>query len=335
MNKPAEPKCHHLPLADLQPGGRTRAFEPELSRTRVTTVQVNVGKLCNMACLHCHVDAGPKRTEMMSASVAERVLELIDASPEVRCVDITGGAPELNPHFRRLVSRAAGAGREVIDRCNLSVLLEPGLSGTAEFLARTRVHVIASLPCYSADNLDRQRGTGAFDKSIQALRLLNELGYGQHGSGLELDLVYNPLGPSLPPPQHELELRYRSELGGSLGIVFNRLLTLTNMPIARFAHALARDNRLDPYMDLLVGAHNPAALEHVMCRSLVSIAWDGQLYDCDFNQMLELSHPDRQQQSIWSIASFDELSSSRIATATHCFGCTAGSGSSCGGALSL
>jgi radical SAM/Cys-rich protein len=327
-----------LPLARERPAAHDSSFEQALSdagrtlgRDAVTTVQINVGKLCNMACLHCHVDAGPKRTEVMPARVAERVLQLLAASRGVRCVDITGGAPELNPHFRELVAASARAGREVIDRCNLSVLLE--LPQTAEFLAENHVHVIASLPCYSAANVDRQRGAGAFDKSIRALRLLNALGYGKR-DGLELDLVYNPVGPSLPPAQAALEPKYRAELRAAFGVEFNRLLTLTNMPIARFAHALARDAQLDPYLELLVHAFNADAADRVMCRSLVSVSYDGRLFDCDFNQMLELPRPEAHQQTLWDIASFDALSSSRIASGRHCFGCTAGAGSSCGGALS-
>jgi radical SAM/Cys-rich protein len=332
-------KLRHLPLAGEPDSGQDAGFAQVLSREgrslrrgAVTTVQINVGKLCNMACLHCHVDAGPRRTEIMPARVAERVLQVLAASRGVRCVDITGGAPELNPHFREIVVAATRAGHEVIDRCNLSVLLE--LPKTAEFLAENAVHVIASLPCYSAANVDRQRGAGAFDKSVRALRLLNGLGYGRPDSGLELDLVYNPVGASLPPSQATLEAKYRAELRAAFGVEFNRLLTLTNMPIARFAHALARDEQLDGYMDLLMSAHNPAAVDHVMCRSLVSVSWDGRLFDCDFNQMLELPHPEPQQRTLWDIASFDALSGSSIATGRHCFGCTAGAGSSCGGALS-
>jgi radical SAM/Cys-rich protein len=277
------------------------------------------------------VEAGPKRTEIMPASVAERVLMLLAATPEIQTVDITGGAPELNENFRRLVSESRRMQKQVIDRCNLTVLFEPGLEMLAEFLAANNVEITASLPCYTESNVDQQRGKGAFEKSIRALRLLNAIGYGQPGSRLVLNLVYNPLGASLPPPQEKLEADYKSHLRESFGIEFNRLFTITNMPIKRFADMLVREGKHDEYMGLLANQFNPATVEHVMCRDLVSIGWDGKIYDCDFNQMLDLETPGGK--NIWEIESFSELANSRIATDSHCFGCTAGAGSSCGGSL--
>jgi radical SAM/Cys-rich protein len=303
----------------------------ELRRREVTTLQINVGKLCNQACHHCHVEAGPKRTEIMPASVAERVLMLLAATPEIQTVDITGGAPELNENFRRLVSESRRMQKQVIDRCNLTVLFEPGLETLAEFLAANNVEITASLPCYTESNVDQQRGKGAFEKSIRALRLLNGIGYGNPESGLALNLVYNPLGASLPPPQEKLEADYKGHLRESFGIEFNRLFTITNMPIKRFADMLAREGRQESYMGLLVNHFNRATVDHVMCLDLVSIGWDGKIYDCDFNQMLDLETPGGKD--IWEIDSFAELANSRIATGSHCFGCTAGAGSSCGGSL--
>ena len=303
-----------------------------LVRDRVTTLQVNVGKLCNQVCHHCHVEAGPKRTEIMPRRVAERVLELVQANPDVEVVDLTGGAPELIPSFRWLVAEARRAGRRVIDRCNLTVLFEPGQEDLAEFLAASGADVVASLPCYTAENVDAQRGRGVFDQSIEALRRLNALGYGRPGSSLRLDLVYNPLGAFLPPAQADLEATYREELGRLFGIEFHRLLTLANMPIKRFADFLARTGAAAAYMSLLVNHFNPATVRQVMCRSLVSVGWDGQLYDCDFNQMLEIPLG-AGARTVWEVDSLAPLAGAPIATARHCFGCTAGAGSSCGGAL--
>jgi len=306
-----------------------------LTRAPVTTLQINVGKRCNQACHHCHVEAGPKRPEMMSAETAERVLELLAASPEIKTVDITGGAPELNPNFRTLVRRSRARGVRVIDRCNLTVLFEPGQGDLAQFLASEGVAVTASLPCYTAENVESQRGLGVFDKSIEALAELNRLGYGELGSGLELDLVYNPVGAFLPPPQAKLEADYKRELGDRFGLRFNRLLTITNMPISRFAHMLEREGRHEAYMSTLVNHFNPATVDGLMCRHLVSVGYDGALYDCDFNQMLEIEigglEPGRN--TIADIESFADLAGAPIATDSHCFGCTAGAGSSCGGAL--
>lgn len=304
-----------------------------LRRERVTTLQVNVGKLCNMACHHCHVEAGPKRTEIMSARVVDRVIELVQTCPTVEVVDITGGAPELNPDFRRLVASVSDLGRGVIDRSNLTVLLEPGQEDLAEFLRCFRVHVVASLPCYQKDNVDRQRGKGAFERSLVALRRLNRLGYGRGGSGLKLDLVYNPTGPFLPPDQATLQQQYKRELQERFGITFDELLTITNMPIKRFADSLRRDGMHEKYVALLRQNFNPNTVSALMCRALVSVGWDGRLYDCDFNQMLEIDASDRPR-SIWDIEDLTELCGVEIATRVHCFGCTAGAGSSCGGALS-
>jgi radical SAM/Cys-rich protein len=302
-----------------------------LSRVETTTLQINVGKLCNQACHHCHVEAGPKRTEKMAPQVADRLLQMLEASPDIQIVDITGGAPELNSSFRRLVSESRRMGRHVIDRCNLTVLFEPKQHDLAEFLAAHQVEITASLPCYTAANVDQQRGRGVFDASIQALQMLNRLGYGGGDSDLILNLVYNPLGASLPPPQDKLEADYKHELREHFGIEFNHLFTITNMPIKRFAEMLLREGRAESYMGLLVNHFNAATVEGLMCRSLVSVGWDGQLYDCDFNQMLELGMPD--VRSIWDIDSFAGLSGKAIATGSHCFGCTAGAGSSCGGSL--
>jgi radical SAM/Cys-rich protein len=303
----------------------------ELRRREVTTLQINVGKLCNQACHHCHVEAGPKRTEIMPARVAERILELLAGTPSIETVDITGGAPELNANFRMLVRESRRLEKQVIDRCNLTVLFEPGQETLGEFLAANNVEITASLPCYTESNVDQQRGKGAFEKSIRALRLLNRIGYGQAGSGLVLNLVYNPLGASLPPPQQKLEADYKSQLRENFGIEFNRLFTITNMPIKRFAEVLYREGQHESYMGLLTNHFNPATVESLMCRDLVSIGWDGKIYDCDFNQMLDMETPNGR--SIWEVASFSELANRQIATGSHCFGCTAGAGSSCGGSL--
>jgi len=302
-----------------------------IHRGSVTVLQVNVGKLCNQACHHCHVDAGPKRTEVMTPATAERVLALVDASPEITTVDLTGGAPELNPSFRMLVHGLHAMGRRVQVRCNLTVLFVPGMSDLPEFYRDHGVHLICSLPCYTSDNVDRQRGRGVFSESIRALQRLNEFGYGRPGSDLRLDLVYNPLGAFLPPAQAELEARYTTELQEQFGIVFNDLIVITNMPIKRFAEMLDRQGALASYMGLLVNHFNPRTVGQVMCRALLSVGWDGRLYDCDFNQMLDL--PLDGPATIWDIASCREFAGRRITTAAHCFGCTAGAGSSCGGSL--
>jgi radical SAM/Cys-rich protein len=302
-----------------------------LSRRSPAIIQVNVGKLCNQACHHCHVDAGPRRTERMTRATAERVIDLLAASRRVETLDITGGAPELNPNFAMLVERARALGRKVIVRCNLTVTMEPGMEWLVEFYRRTGVELVCSLPCYTAENTDRQRGAGVFDKSIAALKELNAAGFGR--GGLRLDLVYNPVGASIPPPQAELEKQYRDELARNFGVAFDRLLTITNMPIARFANQLRAAGNHSAYMSLLANHFNPATVEALMCRDLVSVGWNGRLYDCDFNQMLEIPLGGRTPSTVWDIDDVGELAGARIATGSHCFGCTAGAGSSCGGAI--
>ena len=304
-----------------------------VSRRPIETLQINIGKLCNQVCTHCHVDAGPnKKRENMDERTVDRLIELIKQDDVLKTVDITGGAPELNPHFRHLVEAVRGHGLEVIDRCNLTVLFEPGQKDTPEFLREHRVKVVASMPCYSRDNVDKQRGDGVFAKSIDGLRLLNEFGYGQEGTGLELDLVYNPGGPFLPPEQSALEKQYKQELAEDFGIVFNRLICITNMPIKRFLFDLKRAKQYDDYMQLLFQNFNMTAAENVMCRDLISISWDGYIFDCDFNQMLEMPIGN-QQKNIFDIDSFHSLRGEAIAFDQHCYGCTAGAGSSCGGSL--
>jgi radical SAM/Cys-rich protein len=313
------------------PSALAAAGLPPLRRAPPSTLQVNVGLRCDLACHHCHVQAGPKRTEALGEKLAARVLEVLARGPGLGTLDLTGGAPELNPHFRTLVRGARALGRRVIDRCNLTVLFEPGQEDTAEFLACEGVDVVASLPCYTAGNVDAQRGKRVFERSVEALRRLNALGYAAPGSGPRLDLVYNPLGPALPPPQAELEADYRRELA-ALGIRFDRLLTITNMPIQRFARDLARRGESEAYLALLVNHFNPATVDALMCRSTLSVAWDGSLYDCDFNQALGLPLGGTPA-SLFDLEDVGALAGLSIATAPHCFGCTAGAGSSCGGAL--
>jgi radical SAM/Cys-rich protein len=306
---------------------------PALRRTRLETLQVNLGYRCNQSCLHCHVNAGPTRTETMSRETVTDVIAFLGVSA-VRRLDLTGGAPELNPHFRELVLRARELGVHVVDRCNLTILEEPGQEGLAEFLAHQQVEIIASLPCYLEENVDRQRGQGVFERSLRGIARLNALGYGAEGSGLELNLVYNPQGPSLPPAQEGLESEYKRVLAECHGIRFNRLYTLANMPIQRFGSTLVSKGRFDEYMALLKGAHREENLGAVMCRSLISVDWQGRVYDCDFNQMLGL--PLAVEGSV-DVRLSDligrDLGGNPIAVRDHCYGCTAGQGSSCGGAL--
>ena len=304
-----------------------------LRRAEPRTLQVNVGKLCNQACHHCHVDAGPKRTEIMTPATVDRVLEALAANPQLETVDVTGGAPELNPSFARLVEGARALDRSVIVRCNLTVLFVDGMQWLPEFYRAHRITLVCSLPCYTADNVDRQRGVGVFEGSIRALQRLNALGYGRTGGALRLDLVYNPVGAFLPGRQDDLEARYREELLGRFGIAFDRLLTITNMPIARFAEALRRAGDLDRYMGLLVNHFNPDTVGALMCRHGVSVDWEGRLYDCDFNQMLEIPLGAPGARDIHEPIAFRTLTGAPIATGPHCFGCTAGAGSGCGGAL--
>jgi len=301
---------------------------PALARAKLETLQVNLGYRCNQSCVHCHVNAGPSRTEMMPARVIEDVVAFL---PRVRTLDLTGGAPELHPQFRSLVSRARRLGRHVIDRCNLTILGEPGQEDLARFLAAERVEVIASLPCYTEELVDRQRGKGVYERSIEGLRKLNALGY---GGELTLNLVYNPQGPSLPPAQDKLEADYRRELGSRHGVVFNRLYTLANMPIQRFGSTLVSKGQFDEYMALLHGAHRAENLDAVMCRSLVSVDWQGYVYDCDFNQMLgvPMALNGRKRVSLAELRGMG-VEGNAIAVRDHCYGCTAGQGSSCGGAL--
>jgi radical SAM/Cys-rich protein len=306
---------------------------PSIRRARLETVQVNLGYRCNQTCLHCHVNAGPRRTEMMSRETVDQVIDLLRVSG-AQSLDLTGGAPELNQHFRYLVAASRRAGVHVMDRCNLTILLEPGQEDLAEFLAAQEVEVVASLPCYLEDNVDAQRGDGVFDKSVEALKRLNALGYGLEGSGLDLSLVYNPQGPALPPPQAPLEADYRAHLQSEYGVRFTRLFTLANMPIQRFGSTLISKGQFDSYMTLLRQAHQDANLESVMCRNLISVDWEGYLYDCDFNQMLGL--PVRLNGSprahVTDLIGKD-IEGHPILVADHCYGCTAGQGSSCGGAL--
>ena len=292
-----------------------------LRTTNIAVLQVNVGKLCNQTCRHCHVDAGPSRQEVMSRETMAGCLRFIERR-RIPTLDITGGAPEMNPHFRWLVASARSLGCHVIDRCNLTILLAPGFEDLSELLGDSRVEIIASLPCYLAENTDTQRGATVFARSIEALEKLNSLGYGAEESGLTLNLVYNPLGPSLPPPQAELEAAYRRELTERYGIKFNRLYTITNMPISRFLDDLMRQGKMDEYMQQLIASFNPAAVDGLMCRSTLSVGWDGRLYDCDFNQMLELglTVPARNIHD----ENLNELDGRRINVGQHCFGCTAG-----------
>jgi len=306
---------------------------PALRRHALETLQVNLGYVCNQACLHCHVNAGPTRTETMTRETADQVLQYLAASG-AGTLDLTGGAPELNLHFRDIVRAARARGARVIDRCNLTILFEPGQEDLAEFLAAQRVEIVASLPCYTPELVDRQRGKGVYDLSIAAIRKLNALGYAREGSGLTLDLVYNPQGASLPPPQEKLEGDYKRILGERSGIVFNRLYTIANMPIQRFGSTLVSKGQFNEYMKLLRSAHSDANLESVMCRSLVSIDWQGYLFDCDFNQMLglPLAMAGRPRPHLRDVLG-EDLSGNSIVVRDHCYGCTAGQGSSCGGAL--
>ena len=311
---------------------------PPLHRGVVDTLQVNLGYLCNQQCLHCHVAAGPGRTEVMARETIDQVIACLDASA-IATLDLTGGAPEMNPHFRDLVRAARERDIRVIDRCNLTILLEPGHEDLAEFLAAQSVEITASLPCYLEDNVDQQRGRGVYGRSIEALRRLNALGYGREGSGRVLNLVYNPLGPSLPPAQGPLEAAYKDELATRHGIVFNHLYALANMPIQRFGSTLISKGTFDGYIDLLRSAHRTENLEGVMCRTLVSVDWQGYVYDCDFNQMLGLGMPLGATSATGTRAHLSDLVGRNLAglpieVRNHCYGCTAGQGSSCGGSLS-
>jgi radical SAM/Cys-rich protein len=307
---------------------------PPLRRAALQTLQVNLGYRCNQSCVHCHVNAGPTRTEQMSPGVVETVLAFL-AAGGAATLDVTGGAPELHPQFRALVARARALGVHVMDRCNLTILHEPGQEGLGEFLAGERVEIVASLPCYTRELVDRQRGKGVYDASIAALQKLNALGYGMPGSGLVLNLVYNPQGPTLPPPQAKLEADYKRVLGEEHGVRFNSLYTLTNMPIERFGSMLVSKKQFAPYLELLKSSYREENLAAVMCRSLVSVDWQGTVYDCDFNQMLglPLRVAGKPRVKLAELLGRD-LEGNPVAVRDHCFGCTAGQGSSCGGALS-
>jgi radical SAM/Cys-rich protein len=305
---------------------------PPVRRGKLETLQINVGYRCNQTCFHCHVNAGPNRTEEMTGDIADLVLEFLRRR-KIPTLDVTGGAPELNPHFRRLVRDARAGRARVMDRCNLTILEQPGQEDLAEFLAHEGVEVVASMPCYLQDNVERQRGKGVFEASIRGLRRLNLLGYGRDPA-LVLNLVYNPQGPSLPPAQASLEAEYKQVLGKRYGIAFNRLFVLANMPIQRFGATLVARGEFNQYIDLLHDAHLDANLDGVMCRSLISVDWRGYVYDCDFNQMLQLTmtrgrHPRVHLTDLLD----DDIEGNPIRVGGHCYGCTAGQGSSCGGAL--
>jgi len=307
---------------------------PALQRTQLETLQVNLGYTCNQTCKHCHVNAGPNRTEQMSLETINDLLTFI-RQHDIQKLDLTGGAPELNPHFRYLVREARKLNVHVIDRCNLTILSEDNQQGLAEFLAEHKVEVVASLPCYTQENVDEQRGKGVFDKSISGLQQLNTLGYAKPETELILNLMYNPTGAFLPPPQATLEADYKEKLRHDFGIEFSHLFTLTNMPIMRFGSSLMSSGEFEPYIQLLKTAHSDDNLHTVMCRSLISIDWQGYIFDCDFNQMLDIpSRLDDITKRHIADLNIDELERSNILVADHCYGCTAGGGSSCGGALS-
>ncbi|MEE8450919.1 MAG: arsenosugar biosynthesis radical SAM (seleno)protein ArsS [Thermoguttaceae bacterium] len=319
--------------------GRHEAFEQSLAEcdlcplraTGIEVLQINVGRRCNQACRHCHVDAGTARPEVMSRETMQACLDVL-ARTDIPTLDITGGAPEMNPNFRWLIERAHRLRRHVIDRSNLTILLEPGYDDLPRTLAEHQVEIIASLPCYLAENVDAQRGAGAFEKSIRALRTLNSLGYGRAGSGLVLNLVHNALGPNLPPLQASLEDDYRRRLEAEHDVTFNRLYTITNMPIGRFLEELVRTDRCETYMEMLIGRFNPNAAAGAMCRTTLSVDWQGKLYDCDFNQMLQLGLEDGLSANIRD-CDIGQLATRRITTGQHCYGCTAGAGSSCRGVI--
>jgi radical SAM/Cys-rich protein len=303
-----------------------------LRRGRAEILQVNVGKLCNLVCVHCHVNAGPKRREIMLRETIDRITDWL-AKTDIQIVDLTGGAPEMIPDFRYFIERVKELqpSRHVIDRCNLTILVEPGYEDLGEFFATNKVEIIASMPCYSAENVNAQRGEGVFEASIAALQLANSLGYGID-SDLPLHLIYNPVGAFLPPSQAELEADYKRELKKHFGIVFNNLYTLTNLPIGRFASYLRRNNKLDEYMELLIHAFNPATINGLMCRNTISVGWRGEVYDCDFNQQLGMQWNNGVPIFLWDIDP-EKIEDRQIMTGNHCFGCTAGAGSSCAGAI--
>jgi len=306
---------------------------PAIRRNKLEVLQVNLGYLCNQSCIHCHVNAGPRRKEVMDKSTVDTLLDFLQQS-DIHTLDLTGGAPEMSPHFRYLVSESRKLGVQVMDRCNLTILEEPGYEDMGEFLSGNQVDIVASLPCYLQDNVDLQRGNGVFEASINGLKRLNALGYGIEGSGLQLNLVYNPAGACLPPAQGELEAAYKDQLGERFGVIFNQLFTITNMPIKRFGSWLISKGEFASYMQLLKDAYQPQNLDAVMCKNLISVDWQGYVYDCDFNQMLDLPliAEDRPKTHIRNLLA-DQMHGLPIVVKDHCYGCTAGQGSSCGGAL--
>ncbi len=345
MAKSLQGQGHRLAVIErqweiLRPDGPFPPFEVALSRSgheplradAITTLQVNLGKLCNQTCHHCHVDAGPDRREIMDRQTMQSCLDLLDRLDTIETVDLTGGAPEMNPHFEWFVTEIRRRQRHVMDRCNLTILTVGRYRRLAAFLAEQGVEVVASLPCYAEENTDQQRGDGVFTRSIEAIRTLNRLGYGVDGSRLQLNLVYNPNGAFLPPSQDQLEARYRDELRDRYGIIFDRLYVITNMPINRYLECLLVADLFDDYMRLLVESYNPKAIDGLMCRSMISVEWDGSLSDCDFNQQLRMPLEAGFPRHIRDIRG-DELAGRRIRTGLHCYGCAAGSGSSCGGAV--
>ncbi len=337
--EPLASAAHQLTV--LQPASDASRFaqrllaagHPRLEASTIEILQVNLGKLCNMTCEHCHVDAGPDRREIMQRPEIDACLRVLRENPAIGTLDLTGGAPEMNPHFRDMVVAARQSGRHVIDRCNLTILLARGYEDLPQFLAANQVEIVASLPCYLAENADAQRGDGSFARSVKALQLLNSLGYGVPDSDRILTLVYNPVGPSLPPGQAELESDYRRELLSRHGIRFNRLFTITNMPVSRFLEYLLRTGEYHRYMQRLIDAFNPSAINGLMCRNTLSVGWDGKLYDCDFNQMLEMQLQSPLPVSIHEF-DFAAIQNRAIRLGQHCFGCTAGAGSGCQGAIS-
>ncbi len=314
-------------------------FQIKLTRNAPEILQVNVGKMCNLTCVHCHVNAGPGRKEIMTREVVDKILGWLEKADTIHTVDLTGGAPEMNPEFKHFVKSARAMGKRVIDRCNLTILLVEGYEDYAQFLADQQVEIVASLPCYSAENVEEQRGEGVFDDSIAGLQILNKLGYGIDPA-LQLHLVYNPNGAFLPGDQAELEADYKVELDKAFGIKFNQLFAITNIPIARYASYLKRNKQLDEYMQLLVDNFNPSSIDGLMCRNTINVGWKGEVYDCDFNQQLKLQLEDEGKESdvadhklfAWDV-NVDTFINLPIKTAKHCFGCTAGAGSSCGGTL--
>jgi len=305
-------------------------YDMTLRHEKPSELQINLGKLCNLACHHCHVDAGPKRTEIMTWETMQKVIEWAEKA-QIQRVDLTGGAPEIIPNFRKFCDQLIALGIQITSRCNITVLYEQGQEDLAQWYAKRKIRLVCSLPCYTEDNVDAQRGKGVFDKSISGLQLLNELGYGIE-KDMILDLVYNPIGASLPPAQASLEQDYRKMLGEHFDITFSSLLAITNIPINRFAHALKRDKKLEGYQQLLVENFNPDTVDQLMCKHLINLDWEGRVFDCDFNQMLDIPLSGAKQRYLWDIA-IDNVEGKPIATNRHCFGCTAGAGSSCGGEL--